>query len=76
MGIGILALLALAVFALAGSSTIQDDSKGLAIGMSVGLFIFVGILTVSFILTVIIVKFGFKLARLIDANKHVVTQQI
>ncbi|CAF1316318.1 unnamed protein product [Adineta steineri] len=77
MGIVATIILCLAIGAVAFLNyTDNNEKQAMIIGVSLGAFIFLLTYAVDFILTVIIVKFAFKLARLIDGNKHLTTQRV
>ncbi|CAF1333164.1 unnamed protein product [Adineta steineri] len=77
MGIVATIILCLAIGAVAFLNyTDNNEKQAMIIGVSLGAFIFLLTYAVDFILTVIIVKFAFKLTRLIDGNKHLTNQRV
>ncbi|UJR07532.1 hypothetical protein I4U23_011820 [Adineta vaga] len=75
--IAVILLLLLGVVVLTAlSQSDAGEHKGMIVGASFGAFFVIFIVAASFILTVIIVKFAFKLARLIDANKYLMVQSV
>ncbi|CAF0803910.1 unnamed protein product [Rotaria sordida] len=77
LGIAIAVFLIFGITAItAGSVTDDNMSKSLMIGTSFVFFILACVVIVAFILTIIIVKLAFKLAKLINGKQTVVIQQI
>ncbi|CAF1037383.1 unnamed protein product [Adineta steineri] len=77
MGIAATIILCLAIGAVAFLNyTDNNEKQAMIVGVSFGAFIFLLTYAVDFILTVIIVKFAFKLTRLIDGNKHLTNQRV
>ncbi|CAF3457331.1 unnamed protein product, partial [Rotaria sp. Silwood2] len=72
----IIVFLFIGVAAVTAGSTNDDHmSKALMIGASLLFFIVAVVVIVAFILTIVIVKFAFKLARLIDAKQTIAIQR-
>ncbi|CAF0997331.1 unnamed protein product [Rotaria sordida] len=73
----IIVIICFAITATAAANITDDDmNKSILIGASVAIFFVIIICIACLILTIIIVKFAFKLARLIDAKRSLTIQQI
>ncbi|CAF3127688.1 unnamed protein product [Rotaria socialis] len=59
-----------------GSSVNNSQTNGMLVGGSTAFFVEIVIIIAAFILQIVIVKFAFKLARLIEAKKSSFRQQI
>ncbi|CAF1325100.1 unnamed protein product [Adineta ricciae] len=76
VGIVVVICLFLGISALAVGSQFDKEQRGFLLGASIGVFFFVVLLAANVILTVIIVKYAFKLARLIDASERLAVQPV
>ncbi|CAF1394666.1 unnamed protein product [Adineta ricciae] len=75
-GIAAVIFLFLGISALVAVSQSGKGQYGFLLGASIGAFLFVILLVANVILTVIIVKFAFKLARLIEASERLAVQPV
>ncbi|CAF3127670.1 unnamed protein product [Rotaria socialis] len=76
-GIAVMLLFVLGLVSLTNPSSVNNtQAYGILIGESIVFFVVIVIIIAAFILQTVIVKFAFKLARLIEANKSSFRQQI
>ncbi|CAM4967949.1 unnamed protein product [Rotaria socialis] len=76
-GIVVMLLFVLGLVSLTNPSSVNNtQAYGILIGESIVFFVVIVIIIAAFILQIVIVKFAFKLARLIEANKSSFRQQI